>query len=369
MIRDYFAGDDETRATGLLSILGPDGTVAQDGELPLGLDKDLARRMYRGMRLIRTMDERLLLLQRQGRLGFYGEARGQEAAIVGSAAALATGDWIVPALREAGAGLYAGMPLRQYVAQLYGNENDHSKGRQLPCHPCDRGVNYVVMSSCIATQIPHAVGIAMAMKIAGDAGRVAMGYLGDGATSEGDFHVGANFAGVFRPPVVLFCQNNQWAISTPGHLQTASKTIAIKALAYGLPAYRVDGNDLFAVYEASRRAVETARAGGGATFIEALTYRLGAHSSSDDPSRYRDESVTEEWKTQRDPIARVRAFMLERRWMDEGEDLRMGAEIEAEVRDAIATEEAAAPPPRESIVTDVYEEVPRHLREQLETWT
>src|SRR5262249_41291931 len=164
------------------------------------------------MLLIRIMDERLIALQRQGRIGFYGEARGQEAAIVGSAAALAEGDWIVPALREAGAGLYAGMPLRQYVAQLYGNVDDNGRGRQLPCHPCDRTVNYVVMSSCIATQVPHAVGIAMAMRIAGEHGKVAIGYMGDGATSEADFHVAMNFAGVFKPPVVLFCQNNQWAI-------------------------------------------------------------------------------------------------------------------------------------------------------------
>jgi pyruvate dehydrogenase E1 component alpha subunit len=359
----YFSGDALARATGMLSILKEDGTLA--GEVPEGIDRALALRMYRGMRLIRIMDERLMALQRQGRIGFYGEARGQEAAVVGSAAALAPGDWIVPALREAGAGLYAGLPLRQYVAQLYGNANDHAQGRQLPCHPCGRDVNYVVMSSCIATQIPHAVGIAMAMKIAGDAGRVAIGYMGDGATSEGDFHVAMNFAGVFRPPVVLFCQNNQWAISTPGHLQSASETMAVKGLAYGLEPYRVDGNDVFAVFEATRRACARARGGEGPTFVEALTYRVSAHTSSDDPSRYRDETVTTEWKTRKDPIARARAFLLARGWLTEADDARLAAELEAEVREAVAAEEGAPAPPLETLVTDVYEEMPWHLREQL----
>jgi pyruvate dehydrogenase E1 component alpha subunit len=367
VIRDYFAGDELARATGLLQILRPDGELnaGSEGELPLGLDRDLARRMYRGMRLIRTMDERFLLLQRQGRLGFYGEARGQEAAVVGSAAALVEGDWLVPALREAGAGLYRGMPLRQYVAQLFGNANDHGKGRQLPCHPCDRSVNYVVMSSCIATQIPHAVGIAMGMKIAGDRGHVVLGSLGDGATSEGDFHVGANFAGVFRPPVVLFCQNNQWAISTPGHLQSASETMAVKALAYGLPPTRVDGNDVLAVFEATRRAVEAARAGEGPSFIEAVTYRLGAHSSSDDPSRYRDESVTDEWRTQRDPLARMKAFLVARDWLDDAADVSMTTELDAEIREAVAEEESVPAPAASTLLTDVFEEMPWHLREQL----
>jgi pyruvate dehydrogenase E1 component alpha subunit len=356
--------DELARATGLLQILRPDGTVVDEKLVP-PLDRERALRIYRGMLLIRIMDERLMTLQRQGRIGFYGEARGQEAAIVGSAAALEPGDWIVPALREAGAGLYAGMPLRQYVAQLYGNANDNGKGRQLPCHPCDRDVNYLVMSSCIATQAPHAVGIAMAMKIAGDSGRVAMGYVGDGATSEGDFHVAMNFAGVFRPPVVIFCQNNQWAISTPGKLQTASTTIAVKALAYGLDGLRVDGNDVLAVYEASRRAVEKARRGGGPSFIEALTYRIGAHSSSDDPSRYRDENVTLEWKTAKDPLVRYRAFLGARGWLDAAADARLTDEIEAEVRAAVEAEEAAPLPPLASLFEDVYEEIPWHLKEEL----
>src|SRR5262249_42759183 len=269
---------------------------------------------------IRIMDERLLALQRQGRIGFYGEARGQEAAIIGSAAAPAEGDWIVPALREARPRLYAGQPPPPDHPHPCRHTPPHRPRRQRPCRPRDGDARYVVRSWCIATQLPHAVGIAMAMRIAGDKGRVALGYMGDGAASEADFHVAANFAGVFKPPVVLFCQNNQWAISTPGSRQTASETIAIKGLAYGLESLRVDGNDVLAVYAATRRAVDKARSGFGPTLIEALTYRIGAHSSSDDPSRYRDESVTLEWKTAKDPIARLPAFLLAWGWPDRAAD-------------------------------------------------
>ena len=352
-------------ATGLLQILRPDGTP--QGILPPDIGAAEAQKMYRGMRLIRIMDERLLALQRQGRVGFYGEARGQEAAIVGSAMALRDGDWIVPSLREAGVGIFRGLPLRQYIAQIFGNGNDHGKGRQLPCHPCDREVNYVVMSSCVGSQIPHAVGVAMAMKIAGDVGKIAIGYMGDGATSEADFHVAMNFAGVFKPPVVLFCQNNQWAISTPGSVQSASETIAIKALAYGIEPIRVDGNDALAVYAATRAAADRARRGDGPTFIEALTYRVSAHSSSDDPSRYRDERITVEWREQKDPLARFRRWGLAAGWLTPADDDRLGNEIEAEVRAAIDAEEGAPPPPLASLIEDVYEKVPMDLRDQFDT--
>ena len=268
---------------------------------------------------IRVTDARMMALQRQGRIGFYGEAVGQEAAIVGSAAVTHPDDWIVPALREAGVGLFRGMTLDSYIAQIFGNAGDVSKGRQMPSHPCDRDHHYVVMSSCVSTQIPHAVGIAMAMKLSGHSGRACFGYMGDGGTSEGDFHVALNFAGVTKAPCVLICQNNQWAISTPGSVQTASQTIALKALGYGIEPIRADGNDVFAVYSAVGRAADKARRGGGPTFIELLTYRVSAHSSSDDPSRYRDESVTEVWRGQRDPIRRMELWMRARGWLADGE--------------------------------------------------
>src|SRR5215470_5912391 len=244
---DYFSSDDDAKARGLFQLLREDGTPVDEASLGW-LDRALARRLFDAMVRIRVTDARMMALQRQGRIGFYGEALGQEAAVVGSAAASRPEDWIVPALREAGVGLYRGMSLDSYIAQIFGNAADVTKGRQMPCHPCDREHHYVVMSSCVSTQIPHAVGIAMAMKLRGDR-RVCFGYMGDGGTSEGDFHVALNFAGVQQAPCVLICQNNQWAISTPGKLQTAAETIACKAIGYGIEPLRADGNDVFAVYE------------------------------------------------------------------------------------------------------------------------
>ena len=360
----YFDGDDEAKARGLFQLLGEDGTPLDEDAIAW-LDRALGRRLFEAMLRIRVTDARMMALQRQGRIGFYGEAVGQEAAIVGSAAATEPQDWIVPALREAGVGLYRGMTLDSYIAQIFGNAADVTKGRQLPCHPCDREHHYVVMSSCVSTQVPHAVGIAMAMKIAGDRGRACFGYMGDGGTSEPDVHVALNFAGVMKAPCVLICQNNQWAISTPGSVQTASETIALKALGYGVEPLRVDGNDVLAVYEAVRRAGDKARRGDGPTFIELLTYRVSAHSSSDDPSRYRDERVTDVWKSQKDPLRRLEALLLGRGHLAAGEREALAARLETEVRDAIARQEQVGPPPLASLVEDVYEEPTWLQRDQL----
>ncbi|MBK9072148.1 MAG: hypothetical protein IPL79_14265 [Myxococcales bacterium] len=350
----YFNGDADAKARGLFSILGEDGTA--DANDVAHFDRDQLRALFDGMLRIRVMDARLIALQRQGRIGFYGEAVGQEAAIVGSAAATEPHDWIVPALREAGVGLQRGMTLDSYIAQIYGNGEDVTKGRQMPCHPCDRAHNYVVMSSCIATQLPHAVGIAMAMKLKGDLGKVAVGYIGDGGTSEGDFHAAMNFAAVFKVPAVIICQNNQWAISTPGNEQTAADTIALKGLGYGIESLRADGNDVLAVHDICKYAFDKARAGEGPTFIELLTYRVSAHSSSDDPTRYRDESVTDMWRRQRDPLARMQTFLEARGYLAPGEAAVLAATVEQEVRDAIARQEAApAAPPASSIIDDVFE--------------
>ena len=345
-------------------LIAPDGQVDEKGLAALGASRELLLRMYSGMLRIRIMDERLLTMQRQGRIGFYGEARGQEAAVVGTAAALADEDYIVPALREAGAAIYRGLPLRAYVAQLFGNANDISRGRQMPCHPGTRASRYVTMSSCIATQLPHATGLALAARLRGD-NIVVVGYLGDGATSEGDFHVALNFAGVWKAPVVFVCQNNQWAISTPVSGQTAAPAMACKALAYGMPALRVDGNDVLACYSGMRDAVAYARSGRGPIFLEALTYRVSAHSSSDDPSRYRDESVTLRWRTERDPLARYKKMLLEHGLLSEAQDAELVAAIEAEVRQAVTAEESVPPPPLATLVEDVFARVPSALQEQL----
>ena len=326
------------------------------------MPRDTLLRLYREMVRLRTLDERMMTLQRQGRVGFYGACTGQEAATLASSIALEPSDWIFPALREGGAMLLRGFPLVPYLCQIFGNAGDETKGRQMPSHMASRSVNQVSWSSCIGTQLPQAVGAAMAATLKGDRTVIAA-YMGDGATSEGDFHVALNFAGVFKAPVVFICQNNHWAISVPSHKQTASESIAIKATAYGLPGVKVDGNDAIAVYAAVKEAVARARSGGGPTLVECETYRIGAHSSSDDPTRYRDEKEVEEWR-KRDPIeilrGRLNAMSL---WTAREED-ELRAKLLEEVNAAIAEAEKKADPPREGLFEDVYSRLPWNLREQ-----
>jgi pyruvate dehydrogenase E1 component alpha subunit len=352
---------EEARATGLYQILNEDG-IADPARVPALAPAEL-RRMYAGMLQSRLLDQRLLPLQRQGRIGFYIGATGQEAGIIGGAQAIGPDDWFVPGLRETSAALYRGFPLRAHIAQIFGNANDLTRGRQMPCHSGSRASHHVVMSSCVSSQLPHATGIAMAARIKGDE-HVALGYCGDGGTSEEDFHVALNFAVVFKAPVVFVCQNNQWAISTPLHLQTASATIAQKGLAYGMPSLRVDGNDVLAMYAAVKEAVDRARAGLGPTFIEALTYRLGAHSSSDDPTRYRDEAEPTAWKS-KDPLRRFRTWLLAQGVLSAADDEQLAAELEREIRETIAAEEAVGPPPLRSLIEDVYAQPTPLLEQQL----
>ncbi len=315
------------------------------------------------MLLERILDDRMLALQRQGRIGFYGPSVGQEAAIVGAVAAMEAGDWIVPQYREPGAALYRGMPLTDLICQFMTNSGDPAKGRQMPCHYVYRKGNYLSISSPVGTQIPQAAGIAWAMKLrkAKDAVLV---YFGDGATSTPDFHVAMNFAGVFRVPCVFLCNNNQWAISLPVARQTATETLAEKAGAYGLPGVRVDGMDALAVYAAVRRAATDAREGRGSTLLEALTYRIGPHSSSDDPSRYRDEKEAAAWRA-RDPLVRFRRYLEKKGWWDDGREAALEKEIGDDITGAVAEAEAKPPVPVDSFFTDVYSDGTWALREEL----
>ncbi|MBK8099773.1 MAG: 3-methyl-2-oxobutanoate dehydrogenase [Planctomycetes bacterium] len=312
---------------------------------------------------VREFDRRMLMLQRQGRIGFYGPILGQEAATVGSVAALEARDWIFPALREGAAAMMRGLSLTTAISQLIGNELDRCKGRQMPCHYTFKEGNYYGMSSVIGTQISHAVGAAMAARIRGD-DVVVLGYMGDGATSANDFHCGMNFAAVYRSPCVLFCQNNQWAISVPCSKQSVSETIAQKGIAYGMPFVRVDGNDVLAVYAATRDAVARARAGDGPTFIEAVTYRRLGHSSSDDPSKYRDEAEVKAWE-RKDPVDRFRRYLTARSLWNEAAETALKERIAKAVNDAIAAAEAVGPPADETLITDVFAQVTPQLREQL----
>jgi pyruvate dehydrogenase E1 component alpha subunit/2-oxoisovalerate dehydrogenase E1 component alpha subunit len=236
------------------------------------------------------------------------------------------------------------------------------KGRQMPSHMSGRSVNQVAWSSCIGPQIPQAVGAAWAAKIRKD-DIVTVGFMGDGATSQPDFHTAMNFAGVFRVPCVLICQNNHWSISVPTARQTASRTIAVKAHAYGMPGIRVDGNDVLAVYAAVKQAVDRARSGGGPTFVESVTYRMGPHSSSDDPTRYRSDEEVAEWR-KRDPIDRFDRYLRNAELMDDARRKALEEELTREILAAIDEVEGLAAPARGTLFEDVYGERPWHLREQ-----
>ncbi len=345
---------------GLFRVIADDGSIAE--ELRSTLTDELLLRMYFEMRRLRALDERMLVLQRQGRIGFYGEVRGQEATPLATGLALEPEDWIFPALREGPAMLVRGFPLETYIAQCFGNSCDVNKGRQMPSHYSGKSVNQVSWSSCIGPQVAHAVGCAWAMKLQGKPS-IAVGFLGDGATSEPDFHNAMNFAGVYQTPCVIVCQNNHWAISVPSSAQTASPTFASKAVAYGIPGRRVDGNDICAVYLAINSAAARARSGGGPSFIECFTYRMGAHSSSDDPTRYRSNDEVEQWKL-KDPLDRLRRTLVKLNLLDDARDEALFQRADAEVKAAIVKVESAQNPERASLFEDVYQEVPWHLREQ-----
>jgi 2-oxoisovalerate dehydrogenase E1 component alpha subunit len=346
----------------MVQILREDGTLRSKVEPKIALED--VKRLYALMVRCRVLDQRMMNLQRQGRIGFYMTATGEESAILGSAYALEPGDWIFPCYREYAAALLRGWPLKEFICQLLGNAQDLTKGRQMPIHIAIRSIQFASVSSPVGTQIPQAVGMAWAARLRGDP-VVSLVYFGDGATSHGDFHVGANFAGVYKVPCILFCRNNGWAISTPSSIQTASETFAQKAVAYGIEGVRVDGNDLLAVIEVTRRAAERARRGQGATLIEAVTYRRGAHSSSDDPSVYRDEAEPRAWEA-RDPMVRLRRYLERKKSWSDAEQKRAEAEAQAEVQRALEEAEAVPPPPPSSMFEDVFADLPWHLREQRE---
>jgi len=344
-----------------IRLLAPDGAWLGGAKDPPPAP-ELALELFRGMLRVRLLDGRMLNLQRQGRIGFYGQSTGQEAAIIGSAAAATAQDWIAPALREAGVAVWRGLPLARLIAQCMARDGEPSRGRQMPCHHTFRAGNFISMSSVIATQLVHATGIALAARIRKDP-IVALGYLGDGATSEHDFHSALNFAAVWKAPVVFFCQNNQWAISVPVSRQTASRTLAAKAVAYGMPGVRVDGNDVVAVHRVTRAAVERARAGGGPTFVEALTYRRMGHSSSDDPTKYRDSAEVAKWE-QLDPIDRMRRHLTARGLLTKPMEESFEEEIQAAISAAITEAEALPEPAADSLVEDVFAEPTPQLVEQ-----
>lgn len=330
-----------------LSILDSDGTL--DAALEPKLPPETLRALYRAMLLGRRLDERMVRLQRQGRIGTFAPIKGQEASQIGSVFALGPQDWMVPSFRETAAMIHRGWPIETMLAFFAGR----LEGGQPPA-----GQRNLPICVPVATQLPHAVGLAYAAQYRGE-DAVVMAYFGDGATSEGDFHEAANFAGVWQVPVVFVCQNNQWAISVPLKKQTHSRTLAEKALAYGFPGLQVDGNDVLAVHVAAQEAVARARAGDGPTLIECVTYRLAMHTTADDPTKYRSEEEVKAWE-RKDPLTRFAAYLGARGLLEEGLETTLDEEIAA----AIQRFEAMPPPDPLVMFDHVYAERPAHLEAQ-----
>ena len=338
------------------NILDSNGQVITEENIPSFSEGELLY-LYRTMLFSRIIDEKTLSYQRQGRMLTYAPNIGQEATQVGSAYAMEKNDWLVPSFRELGAWLVKGVPLKNIFLYWYGNE----WGSHMP-----EGVKALPVSVPIASQLQHATGIGMANNIKGEKD-VVVAYVGDGGTSQGDFHEALNFAAVFKAPVVFIIQNNQYAISVPREKQTASKTLAQKAIGYGMPGILVDGNDIFAVYSATKEAVKQARKGEGPTLIEAFTYRLGAHTTSDDPTKYREDEEVEKWK-EKDPILRFKKYLQNKGVLTEEWEEKTKKEIEKEVTSTFEEIEDKSDTLVEDIFKYHYETMPPHLEEQLEDY-
>jgi pyruvate dehydrogenase E1 component alpha subunit len=335
-----------------LQILSENGAV-DPGLAPALADDDL-RRIYSLMATTRAADLKAIRLQRQGRMGTFAPNLGHEACQVGSAFAVGKKDWVFPYFRDLGIYITLGLPLKNYFLLWMGSE----EGSRIP-----QGLNIFTVTVPVATHLPQAVGFAMALRYRREEAAV-VAYFGDGATSEGDFSESLNFAGVFRSPIVFICVNNQYAISTPVSRQTAAGTIAQKAVAYGFQGVQVDGNDALAMYAATREALEKARSGAGPTLIEAYTYRLSDHTTSDDASRYRSEEEVGLW-TKRDPLERFRAFLKTKGLWDEAFEKAIQKESDDLTNRAVEEAENAPPPRPEDFFAFTYKDMPPDLRDEL----
>lgn len=336
-----------------LSVLSPDGQVDQDLEPEIG-SADLLR-LYRTMLLSRRLDERCLMLQRQGRMGTYGPTKGQEAASLGPAYVLRPDDWLVPAFREAAGLFWRGWPLQAWMFVWGGSE----AGNLVP-----DGVNDLPLCVPIASQCQYGMGIAWGCKLRGQ-GQVCLTFCGDGATSEGDFHEAMNFAGVYNLPLIMLVQNNGWAISHPRGRQTASQTIAQKAVAYGFDGLQVDGNDILAMIVATREAAEKARTGGGPTLIEAVTYRMMMHTTADDPKKYRKEEEVKAWEP-RDPLLRFRTYLDRKKVLSPEVEKVIDEEVAAELDAAVRSYESHRTEPTEFLEHMYAEMTPDLIAQQAE---
>ncbi|KAK9096248.1 hypothetical protein Sjap_021745 [Stephania japonica] len=327
------------------------------------INEEVAIKMYSDMVTLQTMDTIFYEAQRQGRISFYLTSMGEEVISIASAAALSMDDVIFPQYREPGVLLWRGFTLQEFTNQLFGNKYDYGKGRQMPIHYGSNKLNYVTISSTIATQIPHAVGAAYAMKM-DKKNACAVTYFGDGSTSEGDFHAALNFAAVMEAPVIFICRNNGWAISTPTSEQFRSDGIAVRGQAYGMRSIRVDGNDALAIYSAVHAAREMAINEHRPILIETLTYRVGHHSTSDDSTKYRPVDEIDHWRKARDPVTRFRKWVEKNGWWNDEDESALRNDVRKKVLNAIQVAEKVEKPPLAELFTDVYDHPPSNLCEQ-----
>lgn len=345
-------------------VLKQDGSLYKNAQMP-DIDQALALRIYTTMVRTRALDERGLASQRQGRLSFYMQSTGEEATTVGFAAALDDQDMIMAQYREQGALVYRGFSLDEFMNQLFSNELDYGKGRQMPIHYGSAKLHYMTISSPLATQIPQAVGYAYGQKMEGD-GKCTVTVFGEGAASEGDFHAALNMASVLKTPVIFLCRNNGYAISTPSSEQFAGDGIAPRALGYGMHTIRVDGNDILAVLEATRQARKIAVEQSEPVLIESMSYRLAAHSSSDDPSGYRSKKEEAKWRD-KDPLERMKNWLIAQNWWSEEQEKALFETERQAVMAAMKKAEKVAAPHPDSLISDVYDTPPPHLQQQMQS--
>ena len=345
-----------------LSLLRPDGSLAKGAQQP-HIDKKLATKIYRDMLYTRLLDERMVGAQRQGRISFYLTCTGEEASVSGAIAAFSTDDMVMCQYREQVALRFRGFSTEQFMNQLFSNSKDLGKGRQMPVHYGSRDLNIMTISSPLATQIPQAAGYAYGQKLAGKKA-CTLCFFGEGAASEGDFHAGLNMAAVLSCPVVFLARNNGYAISTPASEQYAGDGIAPRGVGYGIKTIRVDGNDILAVYAAAVEARKIAMTDQCPVLIETMSYRLGAHSTSDDPSGYRSADEEKEW-FEKDPVNRMKNWLIKLGWWDEETDIAEHKTFRSEILAELKLAEKRPKAPFQDMISDVYKTPPAHLKEQL----
>lgn len=357
----YFVNADSLSIP-VLKVLKQDGTLHDGAAMP-DIDEALALKIYDTMVFIRVLDDRMVASQRQGRISFYMTCKGEEASIIGSAAGLSDHDMIMAQYREQGALAFRGFSIENFMNQMFSNAKDLGKGRQMPIHYGSKELNYMTISSPLATQIPQATGYAYGQKLQGiDA--LTMCYFGEGAASEGDFHAGLNMAAVLNSPAIFYCRNNGYAISTSTEDQYAGDGIAPRGVSYGINTIRVDGNDCLAVLLATQTARKYALENNKPVLIEAMSYRLGAHSTSDDPSGYRSKEEEEMW-AKIDGVLRFKTWLELQGWWDEAKESALYEKYRAQVLAQLKVSEKEPTPKLVELVSDVYSDIPKHLQQQL----